>query len=180
MKNLITILLLTVSFGVFSQADTLTGPNGYKYECVNDFMLIEIEEDTISNAYLMYGENRLAWSTNKSVQKPVWEPISDSVIDLFDNSFESIITATGIQSYTDSTGISDLKMVTIKYDTLSIIRVDAEYSKNEKAPNGVLLNNAVRSKKVLTEAQMDPFRQLLLSDQVRALYLEMYDDNLGN
>ena len=182
MKKIFAILLFISSFNLIAQSDTIIQDS----TTINyDFTILELvtdyKADTISSAHLHFNRTRLAWSTNPSISGNEWEQICDSVINLFDVDFETILGNANIQSYSDASGDYTLTRVTCIYTGLSISEVEVEYVKNEKAPNGVFLNNSVPVLPVtLSPEATVAFTEFSEDTEIRDLCLGVYGKDIGN
>lgn len=181
MKNIFLITLVTLILNASAQKDTITQiSTGFEFEMYNKYMNVHINNDTVVDADFYVNSNRLAWGNTPYDEAIETTKIIDSLVDLFSTTFEGIVTATGIISFSDSYGIYELNEVFVEYKDSSILRMDAFYDKQLKDPNGGTTEIFISYKIVLNQTQIDAFEVLLLSDGVKTLYLNWYNKILGN
>lgn len=184
MKRIFTLIILLISINGFCQSDTIIQDSTtINYEFTILELVTDYKDDTISSAHLHFNRTRLAWSTNSSVSDDPWEKICDSVINIFDDDFETLLVDAGIGDYSDPGGSGDytLARVTCIYDSLTISEVQVQYFKNEKAPNGVFLNNSRKVPlEILSPAATIPFTEFSEDTEIRDLYLGVYGKDIGN
>ena len=180
MKKLLSIVLLFTIIATSFAQDTLTqNSTGFKFEMYNNTMNIHFNEDTIASAELYLYKNMLTWGTMPYDVNIHSEKITDSTISLFNTPFETMVTSTGVASFSNEYGIYKLNEVFINFND-SLLSMKAFYTQQLIAPNGELTEVFKHYVKDLTPEQIDVFKELLFSSEVHSLYLNLYNEILGN
>ena len=136
--------------------------------------------DTVKSSVLIFNINRLAWEENPEITNKIYVTIGDSVQNLFESQFNSMIVSSGIIKNDDTYGAYDLTKIEVNYNDSDIVSISARYNKFEKSPNGSVSQNPVLLIYELDQTQIDIFKTLLLSTEVKALYIGVYNESIGN
>jgi hypothetical protein len=181
MKNILLILIIAIGLNSFAQKYTLTDDStGYEFELYSQNMFVKMDNDTVKNATFSASKNQLAWGNTKMQYSIKTVNISDSIVFLLKSDFENIVSSVGVNSFSDDYGIYTLNAISITYSVDSLSSISCIYSKQLKSPNGILTERFITYNKPLNESEILQFQLLLLGTQVEQMYIDWYNEILGN